>query len=239
MTLLYMAGPPPFKGEMYVKIMKGRNVLVTFGQHRRSVFRDLAPFASAILDCGAWSARRGGKPVSLESYMDFIERKGDEFGWYAALDVIGDPSASMRHFERMRRHGLAPVPVFHGREPWSLLEEYRSASPLVALGSCPRMGREERLNWFSECMGRHPGRYHLFRMTDGGPLKQLRPESADSATWAIAAAHGYAPDGFGGRTRRPDLTAFERSMLWLKKFDDLQGELNRRRNGTERKREAG
>jgi hypothetical protein len=74
-------------------------------------------------------------------------------------------------------------------------------------------------------MARYPGEYHLFRMTDDRMLRKLRPRSADSATWAIAAAHGFAPDGCGGRRKRPDLSAFERARLWVEWFDRLQREL--------------
>ncbi len=144
MTLLYLAGPPPFETGKYRELMHGRRVLVAFGEHRRRAFADTDNFRGVVLDSGAWSAFQRGKPVDIDAYVRFCSEHGHRYDWYAAADVIGNPAAGMRNFERMLRAGLRPVPVFHGDDPWSLLGEFRTASSLVALGSSPGMAGEAR-----------------------------------------------------------------------------------------------
>ena len=225
MTKIYFAGPPPFCGEEYLELMEGRNVLVTFGEHRRSIFRDISIFKSAILDSGAYSVRTLGKPIKLGDYIQYLQIHGSEFAWYANLDVIGDVNETFSNFVEMRDCGLKPVPVFHGEEPFEILNLYREVSPIVALGSTPGWSKKTRHLWLDKIFNNYPHRYHLFRGTDPCILENYPFESTDSSTWARASSYGMIPFPKGKRLRMTGLSAFERSRIWVRYFELLEGEV--------------
>ena len=201
--------------------MRGRNILVSFCEHRRTIYKDLGIFQNVILDCGAYTAAMSGKPVTLEKYISYVQKYGDCFKWYSALDVIGDWETTLDNFIAMRDEGLEPVAVFHGEEPWELLELYREICPLVALGSTPSWSKKKRMLWLEEIVSRYPHRYHLFRGTDSEILNRFSFESTDSSTWARAASYGDIPFPKGSRTRISELSAYERARIWVRYFELL------------------
>ncbi len=235
MTDIYFAGAPCFSGERYLKLMAGRNVLFSFGEHRRRVFARPEHFGRAILDSGAYSAFCGNRPVELRDYIAYLQYNKDRFWWYAALDVIGDGAQSAANWRTMRSEGLRPVPVFHSSEPFDLLSEYRAHTPLVALGCEPRLGFSGRMEFYEEVFGRYPHRYHLFRATDRRILARFDAESADSATWTRAAAMGAIPCADGIRARADHLSPEQRASLWIRHFTGLETELLQIRSRNDRR----
>lgn len=219
MTHIHFAGPPCFGGAEYLALMKGRRVLFSFGEHRRRIFEDTSIFAQTILDSGAYTAHRKGNEVELDSYMAWLQRHGTRYSWYAALDLIGDGARSKENWQIMRREGLNPVPVFHGGEPFELLDEYRAHCPLVALGSTPGWGIKKRLEWYEAVFSRHEHRYHLFRATDPRLLGRFPADSVDSSTWARASAMGEIPSECGGRQKARHLSPAKRSLHWVEHFE--------------------
>ncbi|MFA4986180.1 MAG: hypothetical protein WC712_06320 [Candidatus Brocadiia bacterium] len=197
--------------------MAGRRVLFSCGEHRRAAFAHPWPFAGAVLDSGAWSAACGRPRPSIDSYAEFLARSGHLFDWYASYDTIGDPIASTAAFRRLVAQGLSPVPVFHPGEPLSILDEYRACSPIVALGSNPRLSRAERVAQLEDVFTLKPHKYHLFRASDP-LLLALHPFSADSSTWARAASCGLVPGPGRSRVHCPDSTAALRARLWVEHF---------------------
>ena len=222
MSVIYLAGPPCFKGRDYLSLMAGKNVLIAYGEHNRAIYADTSVFGSCILDSGAWGAFRSGKRTPLAAYIDFLHSNGARFGWYAALDVIGDPTTSEDNYRTMLKEGLTPVPVFHGGENFSLLERYRESSPLVALGSAPAWGTKKRFEWLETVFSLYPHRYHIFRATGHKLLRVFSPESVDSSTWVRAASAGFIPTISGNRMYAPGLSHFERACAWANYFARLE-----------------
>ena len=81
-----------------------------------------------MLDSGAFSAWRKGKPIDLREYCDFVKAHKDVIACCVALDVI-DPSnpeyAARQSFDNwlyMRSVGIDARPVFHAREDLKWLD---------------------------------------------------------------------------------------------------------------------
>jgi len=221
MTRIFFAGPPCFRGCEFLAMMKGMNVLATWGEHSRAIYRRPELFGSLALDSGAYGAYRSGRPLMLGKYIAYLQEHGNQYCWYATLDVIGDAKTTAANWREMLRAGLKPVPVFHGDEPFELLDEYRTHSSLVALGSTPGWRMAARLEWYEDIFARFPHRYHLFRATDPELLKRFDAESVDSSTWVRAAAMGYIPGRKPTRKRAPELTNSQRAALWINYYQNL------------------
>ena len=156
---------------------------------------------SVILDSGAYSAWKLGKPVILSEYCAYLKNNLDWISHYVNLDVINpkDPeaaaAASFANLLEMRKAGLDPVPVFHVGEDVSWL--YRmldlgcryiglSASSLVSRGQCD--------DWYAlawshlvDNAGLPLVRAHAFGEGRYESLRKFPWASADSTSWIYTA----------------------------------------------------
>ena len=80
-----------------------------------------------LLDSGAFSAWRLGKPINIDEYCDFVAANECWISRCFNLDVINPAApeeaanASFANLLRMRKQGLNPIPVFHVGEDLSLI----------------------------------------------------------------------------------------------------------------------
>lgn len=65
-----------------------------------------------ILDSGAYSAWTKGSQIPLLAFSRFIREHGPRFHWVASLDVIGNPEATRRNWDALRR-SWPVVPTVH------------------------------------------------------------------------------------------------------------------------------
>lgn len=178
-------------------------------------------FASMCLDSGVYSnmtaEKRGDGPVvTIEPYIAFAQQHGAFYDFCASFDdITGGPEANRRNWIRCRDAGIHNLmPVFHQGEPWSLLEEYVSASNYVGLGF--QRPIKDEVPWLDGCFQRIPERVwvHGFAMTN---YLRFPFRSADSKTWlhemlAIESASGQ------GRNVLAYLTKRELVELVVKKY---------------------
>jgi hypothetical protein len=162
-----------------------------FAQYRpRYAFRDYA------LDSGAYSAFTTGASIDLGIYIDFcLERLATDpqCTEVFSLDVIGDWKASLANTERMWAVGVPAIPVYHYGEPVSLLQQYASQSPKVALGGIVGMKGGAKLAWMEQCFARvYPRRIHGLGVANETALMRLPFHSTDATNWILG------PAGFGG-----------------------------------------
>ena len=82
--------------------------------------KEIFPQSDWVLDSGAYTAYTSGKPIRLQTYIDFVKRLRDTanppseiFG----LDVIGDWEASLKNIEQMWAQGIEAIPTYHAGEP--------------------------------------------------------------------------------------------------------------------------
>lgn len=91
---------------------------------------------NAILDSGAFTEfTRPGFHVDLADYVAFCVEFGHLFDQIITLDDIGgDLARTWRNTAALLEAGVDAIPVFHGREPFSVLEHYVAKFGRVGLG---------------------------------------------------------------------------------------------------------
>ena len=156
---------------------------------------------SIILDSGAYSAWRSGKPIDLDKYCDYLLANLDWITHYVALDVInpGNPEeaakASFENYNYMRKRGLDPMPVFHVGEDISWLERMLEAgATYIGLSASSLVSRNQVDDWYSlawshltDRSGVPIIRAHAFGEGRQSSLVKFPWQSADSTSWIYTA----------------------------------------------------
>ena len=165
-----------------------------------------------IIDSGAFSAWKLGKPVNIENYCAYLERNLDWISHYVALDVIspGRPeeaaAASFENLEYMLARGLNPIPVFHVGEDLKWLRRMIDAGcDYIGLSASSLMSRNKVDDWYSYVWSHLVNRdgypivkAHAFGEGRLSSLRQFPWYSADSTSWiytAMRAGHISMPGG--------------------------------------------
>lgn len=154
-----------------------------------------------IMDSGAYSAWRLGKPIDLKQYCDFLERNLDWIEHPVALDVINpkDPeaaaAASFENLKYMRSRGLNPVPVYHvGEDVKWLFKMLDLGCDYIGLSASSLVSRNKVNDWYAmawshlvDSQGRATVRAHAFGEGRYDSLRRFPWYSADSTSWIYAA----------------------------------------------------
>lgn len=157
-----------------------------------------------VVDSGAFTAWKSGKPIALADYCSFIERLPVRPWRYFTLDVIGDPEGTRRNYEAMRERGLSPVPIYTRGEDTARLDEYYETCDLVGFGGLVGTSASSRLQYIHTMMRSNKGRRaHLLGFTTFEHLKALRPYMCDSNNWDSYYRYGMVDIymGFGSFKR--------------------------------------
>ncbi len=127
----------------------------------------------------AW---KSGKTIALDDYCRFIERLPVRPWRYFALDVVGDPEASMRNYETMRARGFNPMPVFtRARGPCGARHVLRD---LRVVGVGGLVGTPGNKGFVNGLMRHVAGRrVHLLGFANDDYVRTYRPYMCDSSTW--------------------------------------------------------
>lgn len=142
-----------------------------------------------VLDSGAFTAWKAGKPIALDDYCRFIESLPFAPWRYFTLDVIGDPHASMQNYETMLKRGFKPVPIFTRGEDLSVLDDYYKTSDVVGIGGLVGTGGNKGfVNGIMRSVGKR--KVHWLGFTNIDYLKHYRPYMCDSSSWAGALIYG-------------------------------------------------
>lgn len=142
-----------------------------------------------LLDSGAFTAWKAGKPIKLDDYCRFIESLPIRPWRYFTLDVIGDAEASMRNYEIMLERGFKPLPIFTRGENLSALDQYYKTSDVVGIGGLVgTRGNKGFINGVMKAVGDR--RVHWLGFTSLEYLKKYRPYMCDSSSWAGALRFG-------------------------------------------------
>jgi len=142
-----------------------------------------------VLDSGAFTSWRSGKEIHLDDYCKFIEGLRITPWRYFTLDVIGNPEATMKNYQRMIDRGFSPVPIFTRGEDPSILEEYYKTSDVVGVGGLVgTSGNKGFVKGVMEIIGSR--RVHWLGFTNMNFLKHFKPYMCDSSSWESAARYG-------------------------------------------------
>ena len=152
---------------------------------------------NVILDSGAYTAWRSGKPINLLEYCDFIKRNQAWITSYANLDVINqnDPEQaahdSHENYKFMRAQGLKPMPIFHVGEDSRWLKTMLDAGcDYIGLSASSLVSRNKVDSWYDMIWehivspsGLPLVKAHAFGEGREGSLIRNPWYSADSASW--------------------------------------------------------
>lgn len=142
-----------------------------------------------LLDSGAFTAWKAGKPIALDDYCRFLDSLKIKPWRYFMLDVIGDPHATMRNYETMLKRGYDPIPIFTRGEDPSVLEDYYKTSDVVGIGGL--VGTPANKGFVKGIMQTIGNRkVHWLGFTSQPFIAQYRPFSCDSSSWQAAFMYG-------------------------------------------------
>lgn len=146
-----------------------------------------------IIDSGAFTAWKGGKPIKLSVYCNFLDTV--PFKNYRAimLDVIGDPVKTMNNYNIMKENGYDPVPVVTYGEELDVIEYFYENTDIIAAGGLAGKYTKEAISYVDKLMKKVNGRkIHLLGYTSPNIVKYFKPYSCDSSTWEAGARYGRA-----------------------------------------------
>ena len=206
------------------------NLLVAYPYMTKQVIEVLAQNQDKIrfvLDSGAFTAWKAGKPIELDDYCRFIESLPIKPWRYFTLDVIGDPHGSMKNYEIMLKRGFNPVPIFTRGEDPAALEEYYKTSDVVGIGGL--VGTQKNKGFVNGIM-RHVGkrRVHWLGFTHINYIKFYKPYMCDSSNYSRADRYGILDLYCGsGQIYAPTRKTFKkylseaRTQVWKNRGFDL------------------
>lgn len=151
-----------------------------------------------FLDSGAFTAFNLGEPIDLAEYTEFVRNPPFRIERYFMLDVIGDPTKTMRNYERMRSDGTKPVPVFTRGAPWEHLRVFNKDSDLVACGGL--VSKTQQPVPYIKAVSKRIslGKVHLLGFARRRWLPSMRPYSCDASSWQKAKLYGSMDLYMGG-----------------------------------------
>jgi hypothetical protein len=156
-------------------------------------------------DSGGFSAMTQGAEIDINEYGQWIKKYSDIFTVYANLDVIGNAEETLENQKILENMGLAPLPVFHTGEDWSVLEYYINNYQYIGLGGMvPYMRREKTIMpWIIKAFRMAKGKsvYHGLGATSWSVMSKLPWYSVDSSSWGAGFRYGRVPlfDDIKGR----------------------------------------
>jgi hypothetical protein len=161
------------------------NVLVAYPYATPPMLKRLAEYRDSIrfvLDSGAFTAWKAGKPIELDDYCRFLEQLPVKPWRYFLLDVIGDPHGTMRNYETMLKRGFKPVPIFTRGEDPIVLEDYYKTSEVVGIGGL--VGTRRNRGFVNGIM-KHVGnrKVHWLGFTVPEFVLHYRPYMCDSSSF--------------------------------------------------------
>ncbi|RLA02461.1 MAG: hypothetical protein DRQ42_00655 [Gammaproteobacteria bacterium] len=144
-----------------------------------------------FLDSGAFSASKGGSPIDIDSYMDYIEAHSELIDVYANLDVIGDAEKTWENQQIMEDAGFAPLPVFHLEDEFPKYLMRCFNYPYFCLGGMAGETEPARIRFFTkswELICDTPDhmprcKVHGFGLNAPSLVRRFPWYSVDSSSW--------------------------------------------------------
>lgn len=173
------------------------------------------PYPDVFADSGAFSAWSQGASISIDEYINWIEKWKHLFAVYSNLDVIGDSVKTYKNQEHMEKAGLFPLPVFHAGSNYKHLEELVEKYPYIALGGLvPYLGDKNKvMPHFIKCfrIADKKSVFHGFGVTSWYAISSLPWYSVDSSSWGTGFRFGRVPifDSKNGNFKKLKLGDFK------------------------------
>ena len=157
--------------------------------------KDLYAYRDWALDSGAFSAHNSGMTIDLQEYIETCKEllaTDKTLTEVFALDVIGDPKASIKNCEAIWKAGVPAIPCYHHREPEDFLKHIAKNYPKIALGGAVGLKPSVKMEWARACFARvWPKRIHGFGFGSEDAIMSFPWHSTDATNWELG------PCGFG------------------------------------------
>lgn len=169
-------------------------ILVSYPYFNKRVLETLRSIPTSdyelMVDSGAFTAWNLGKTVSLDSYCQFLDSIKELMPFHAIqLDVVGDPKTTWDNYTTMIDRGYKVMPVFTRGGDLDLLEAMYEKTDYILLGGIAR--GKDRLEYLRWVMNRNKKRkVHWLGCSHTDLVKQYKPTSIDSSSWASAGRFG-------------------------------------------------
>lgn len=157
-----------------------------------------AGFDQWVLDSGAYTAHNSGKTVNNDEFIRFAlraQQMDERLVAVFALDVIGDPVASLANALKAKAAGVTVIPTWHAGEPIEMAQEMAKQFDRVALGGlvarlannrAQLMGTSEKLHYAEKFFNAvWPKWVHGFGCTAEELMSNLPFAAVDSTTWCL------------------------------------------------------
>jgi hypothetical protein len=168
------------------------NILIAYPYMTPPIIKgltEIGPHLRFVLDSGAFTAWKLNRPIKLDSYCKFIEELPIKPWRYFALDVVGDPHATMRNYEVMLARGFNPVPIFTRGEDPKVLDDYYKTSDVIGIGGL--VGTPNNRGFVRGIMQHAKKRHvHWLGFTNFDFIKYYQPYMCDSSAWEASARYG-------------------------------------------------
>ena len=167
--------------------------LVSYAYITTPALPDPLPTWDILIDSGAFTAYTSGKTIDRAAYTDWLAANAGRYTAAFALDVIGDPTASLANYEwqrsALRGTGVTLIPTWHMGAPWDVLESMCQTAGYVSIGGMVPYFRRRPL-LMRNCIRAHQiARNHGVRLhglgASGSTVRQLPWYSVDSSSWAM------------------------------------------------------
>lgn len=193
--MIHYHGTPMTPSADMVKAFASKHAMVSF-EHPCQLEVAAEICQSIVLDNGAFSAWRQGKPHDFTGYMSWAEEwvNHPAVDWCVIPDVIdGNEQQNDELLAQWQLPVAVSVPVWHMHESLDRLQRLMTY-PRIALGSSGQFAKVGNSAWWSrmaEAMsvicdnqGRPKVKLHGLRMLDPGVFSKLPLASADSCNVA-------------------------------------------------------
>ena len=163
-----------------------------------------------FMDSGAFSISRRGGVLDVPAYCEHLKKYMELIDIYAAMDVIGNPSASWDKFLEMKATGLNPLPCFHAGEPFQWLQRYVDAGETyIGLGGAAALPPMAKRDWIRSVFERFPDPkvvgFHGFGVMDVQSIAEFPWKSIDARTASLLGRFGGILTPWGTFAVNPEL----------------------------------
>jgi hypothetical protein len=152
-------------------------------------FKNNISSINLLIDSGAFTAWKSGKPIKIDDYCLFLESINFPTFGYFTLDVVGNPHETMKNYETMLKRGFKPIPIFTRGESLSVLEDYYKTSDIVAIGGLVQtIGNKGFVKGIMKHVNKR--KVHWLGFCNKDFVNHYRPFSIDSSSWESGAIFG-------------------------------------------------
>lgn len=169
-------------------------------------------YIDLMLDSGVFSAWNRNKEINFDEYISYVKDNKEYLFSYVNMDVIpgkygqkrtqkevdDSASGSYSNLQKMKEHGLSPIPVFHqGESPKWLERMLNDGETYIGISSAKDVPVKEQKRWLDEmfCIltdskGVPFVRTHGFGIMSVSILLRYPFFTVDSTSWALGGGYG-------------------------------------------------